>query len=146
MKTWKTKQLKSLKLKNTILIEGLPGIGNVGIGTSGNPQNKLHVEGAIRTEGILNSDGLVSEQSYRFNSDPDTGMFNAAANQLAFVWSYCGGILFCIQRIWRAYSGSFIKQRHRPVRSLCHGGGLCGCYHPNPGRYRLYFSQSSHPV
>ncbi|MBT8256607.1 MAG: hypothetical protein KJO23_08705, partial [Bacteroidia bacterium] len=60
------------------------GNGNIGIGTSGNPQAKLHVEGLTRTEGIHNSDGLVSEPSYRFTSDTDTGMFRAGSDQLAF--------------------------------------------------------------
>ena len=61
------------------------GSGNFGIGTTGNPTNKLHVEGAIRSEGgILSSDGVVNEPAYRFTSDTDTGMYRAAANQLAF--------------------------------------------------------------
>ncbi|SIS94947.1 hypothetical protein SAMN05421766_105136 [Zobellia uliginosa] len=61
----------------------LNGSGRVGIGTD-SPANKLHVTGAIRSEGFLNSNGTINEPSYRFNGDTNTGMFRAAADQLAF--------------------------------------------------------------
>ncbi|MBT2161886.1 beta strand repeat-containing protein [Zobellia barbeyronii] len=50
------------------------GSGNVGIGTD-TPSNKLEVDGAIRAQGILNSDGTVGEPSFRFNGDTNTGMY-----------------------------------------------------------------------
>jgi len=55
----------------------------LGIGTNG-PINKFHVTGAIRSEGILNSDGTVSVPSYRFSGDINTGMFWSAADELGF--------------------------------------------------------------
>jgi len=61
------------------------GLGNVGIGNTANPpQNKLHVAGAVRSEGILNSDGNVGEPSYRFSGDTNTGMFWRAADDIGF--------------------------------------------------------------
>ncbi|MEE9362874.1 MAG: hypothetical protein V3U92_09790 [Cellulophaga sp.] len=59
----------------------ISGVNNMGIGTD-NPQNKLHVAGAIRTEGILNSDGTANEPSYRFHDDSNTGLFSPAADQI----------------------------------------------------------------
>lgn len=53
-----------------------------GIGTN-TPTNKFHVTGAARVEGILNSDGNVSEPSYRFNNDTDTGLFRPAADEIS---------------------------------------------------------------
>ncbi|MDV7141004.1 hypothetical protein R3X28_19130, partial [Maribacter sp. TH_r10] len=62
--------------------------GNVGIGNAANPPtNKLHVAGAIRSQGFLNSNGATdgSEPSYRFNDDTDTGMYRGnLANYLRF--------------------------------------------------------------
>ncbi len=55
----------------------------LGIGTN-SPNNKLEVTGAIRSEGVLNSDGTVNEPSYRFNSDSNTGMFRPAADEIGF--------------------------------------------------------------
>ena len=46
----------------------------LGIGTN-SPNNKLDVLGAINTRGILNSNGTVSEPSFRFKNDTDTGIF-----------------------------------------------------------------------
>ncbi|TMM56133.1 hypothetical protein FEE95_16020 [Maribacter algarum] len=61
------------------------GLGRVGIGNGANPpQNKLHVAGAIRSEGILNSDGDNNNPSYRFSGDTDTGMFWRAADEIGF--------------------------------------------------------------
>ncbi|SMG36742.1 bZIP transcription factor [Arenibacter troitsensis] len=61
------------------------GLGNIGIGNSANPPtNKFHVAGAIRSEGILNSPGDESEPSYRFNGDPNTGMFSDVADEIGF--------------------------------------------------------------
>ncbi|MCW5517611.1 hypothetical protein J1G40_15230, partial [Muriicola sp. Z0-33] len=61
------------------------GSGNFGIGNAANPPtNKLHVAGTIRSEGgFLSSDGNANEPAFRFNSDTNTGMYSAAANQLA---------------------------------------------------------------
>ncbi|MEM1340625.1 MAG: hypothetical protein AAGF96_22910, partial [Bacteroidota bacterium] len=64
---------------------GLATLGNVGIGNGANPpQNKLHVAGAGRFEGILNSDGNDGEPSYRFSGDTNTGMFRIAEDRLGF--------------------------------------------------------------
>ena len=61
------------------------GNGNVGIGNSANPpSNKLHVAGAIRSQGVLNSDGNFGEPAYRFNGDIDTGIFSDVADELGF--------------------------------------------------------------
>ena len=46
----------------------------VGVGTN-SPTNKLEVSGAIGSQGILNSNGAVTEPSYRFKNDTDTGIF-----------------------------------------------------------------------
>ncbi|MEH6748601.1 MAG: hypothetical protein V7670_17375, partial [Maribacter arcticus] len=46
---------------------------------------KLHVIGATRSGGFISSDGGPNFPSYRFDSDPNTGMFwGGAADQLAF--------------------------------------------------------------
>ena len=55
----------------------------LGIGTT-NPTNKLHVAGEIRSQGFSNSNGSQNEPSYSFKSDTNTGIFRAAADQLAF--------------------------------------------------------------
>ena len=55
----------------------------LGIGTK-NPTNKLHVAGEIRSQGFSNSNGSQNEPSYSFKSDTNTGIFRAAADQLAF--------------------------------------------------------------
>ncbi|OAD45078.1 hypothetical protein LPB303_09070 [Polaribacter atrinae] len=54
-----------------------------GIGTN-NPSHKLHVTGAIRSEGVLNSKGTVGEPSYRFRDDIDTGMYSPVADEIRF--------------------------------------------------------------
>ncbi|MEN1784577.1 MAG: hypothetical protein AAGF77_05490 [Bacteroidota bacterium] len=60
-------------------------LGNVGIGNgAATPQNKLHVSGAGRFEGLLNSDGTVGEPAYRFAGDTDTGLFVSAADLMGF--------------------------------------------------------------
>ena len=64
------------------------GSNSLGIGTS-SPTNKLHVSGAIRSQGILNSNGTENEPAYRFNDDTNTGMFRPAADEIAFT---VGGI------------------------------------------------------
>ncbi|NKI30325.1 hypothetical protein [Croceivirga thetidis] len=58
------------------------GTGSVGIGIA--PANKLHVDGAGRFAGILNSDGVVGEPSFRFTDDTDTGMWRPAADEIGF--------------------------------------------------------------
>jgi len=55
----------------------------LGIGTN-SPDNKLQVTGAIRSQGILNSNGNANEPSYRFSSDSNTGIFRPAADELGF--------------------------------------------------------------
>ncbi|SNQ44079.1 beta strand repeat-containing protein [Cellulophaga lytica] len=61
------------------------GSGNVGIGNGANPPaQKLHVAGAIRSQGYRNSDGNAGEPSYRFNDDTDTGMYSPAADEIGF--------------------------------------------------------------
>ncbi|MFK7812920.1 MAG: beta strand repeat-containing protein, partial [Maribacter sp.] len=64
---------------------GRVGVGNFGVGTAPtNPENKFHVLGAIRSEGILNSNGTENIPAYRFSGDTDTGMFWSAADELGF--------------------------------------------------------------
>ncbi|QWX84293.1 hypothetical protein H0I23_01170 [Cellulophaga sp. HaHaR_3_176] len=65
------------------------GTGNIGIGalfntTTNLPSNKLHVAGAIRSQGILNSDGNAGEPSYRFSNDTnsDSGFYFPYQNQI----------------------------------------------------------------
>ncbi|WP_286814637.1 MULTISPECIES: beta strand repeat-containing protein [unclassified Maribacter] len=59
------------------------GLGSIGIGTI-TPSNKLHVAGAIRSEGALNSNGTANEPAYRFNNDTNIGMYRIAADRLGF--------------------------------------------------------------
>ena len=59
------------------------GIGTNTPDTSGNI--RMQVSGSTRTGGLINSDGSANTPSYRFNSDPNTGMFwGGAADQLGF--------------------------------------------------------------
>ncbi|CAM4176686.1 DUF2716 domain-containing protein [Zobellia roscoffensis] len=60
----------------------------LGVGTA-TPENKLDVSGAIRSRGILNSDGTVGEPSYRFSDDTNTGMYSPAADEIGLT---VGGI------------------------------------------------------
>ncbi|MDO6820034.1 hypothetical protein [Zobellia sp. 1_MG-2023] len=55
----------------------------LGIGTN-EPDNKLQVTGAIRSQGLLNSDGNANEPSYRFSDDTNTGMYSPAADEIGF--------------------------------------------------------------
>ncbi len=55
----------------------------LGIGTT-SPTHKLQVSGQVRATSFANADGTVGSPAYRFNSDGDTGMYRAAANQLGF--------------------------------------------------------------
>lgn len=55
----------------------------LGVGTT-KPTNKMHVAGEIRSQGFSNSNGSKNEPSYSFKSDSNTGMYRAAADQLAF--------------------------------------------------------------
>ncbi len=77
--------LRTYELTNANQSLVFTGAGNVGIGNGANPPaNKLHVGGAIRAEGILNSQGIAGEPSYRFSGDINTGMYLAAADDLGF--------------------------------------------------------------
>ena len=59
------------------------GIGTNTPDTSGNI--RIQVSGSTRTGGLINSNGSANTPSYRFNSDPNTGMFwGGAADQLGF--------------------------------------------------------------
>jgi len=53
----------------------------LGIGTD-TPTHKLQVSGQVRASSFANANGTQGSPAYRFNSDGDTGMFRAAANQL----------------------------------------------------------------
>lgn len=55
----------------------------LGIGTN-SLINKLQVAGAIRSQGILNSDGTAGEPSYRFSNNTNTGIYSPAADELGF--------------------------------------------------------------
>ncbi|MEX6625302.1 hypothetical protein [Tenacibaculum salmonis] len=56
----------------------------LGVGIN-SPTNKLHVSGAIRSEGILNSNGTENEPSFRFSDDTNTGMYKPAADEIGLV-------------------------------------------------------------
>ncbi|MCL5247098.1 hypothetical protein M4I21_14850 [Cellulophaga sp. 20_2_10] len=60
----------------------------LGVGTD-MPENKLQVSGAIRSAGLLNSDGTVGEPAYRFSDDTNTGIFSPAADEIGLT---VGGI------------------------------------------------------
>jgi len=53
----------------------------LGLGTN-TPSNKLHVSGAIRSQGILNSNGTATEPSFRFSNDTNTGIYRPAADEI----------------------------------------------------------------
>ncbi|GAB5475995.1 MAG: hypothetical protein Mars2KO_40940 [Maribacter sp.] len=55
----------------------------LGVGTNA-PSSKLEVTGAVRSQGIRNSNGRLVEPSYRFTSDSNTGMFSPADDEIAF--------------------------------------------------------------
>ncbi len=55
----------------------------LGIGTN-TPSNKFEVSGAMRSQGILNSNGTANEPSFRFSNDTNTGMFRPAADEIGF--------------------------------------------------------------
>lgn len=62
------------------------GSGNVGIGVSGTPSQKLHVSGAVRAEsGFVSNDGSLSTPAYRFENDPDMGLYRAGTDILGIV-------------------------------------------------------------
>ncbi|MFD2587587.1 beta strand repeat-containing protein [Croceitalea marina] len=59
------------------------GIGTNTPDTSGNI--RIQVNGSTRSGGFITSDGSANAPSYRFNSDPNTGMFwGGAADELGF--------------------------------------------------------------
>jgi hypothetical protein len=60
------------------------GNGNVGVGVAGVPSHKLHVSGAVRSEGFIVSDGTANTPAYRFNNSANMGMYRIAANHLGF--------------------------------------------------------------
>jgi len=55
----------------------------LGIGTN-TPTHKLQVSGQVRATSFANANGTAGAPTYRFNSDGDTGIYRAAANQLGF--------------------------------------------------------------
>lgn len=55
----------------------------LGIGTS-TPNDKVEVNGAIRSQALLTADGTLTEPGYRFTNDPNTGMFRPATDEIAF--------------------------------------------------------------
>ena len=56
----------------------------IGIGTTA-PSQKLQVNGGIRVSAGFNANnGTQGAPAFRFESDPNTGMFNAGADQLGF--------------------------------------------------------------
>ncbi len=63
------------------------GTGNLRMGSSaGAINNKLHVEGTIRAEGIRNTFGtLPANVAYSFDNDSNTGMYRADVDQLGLV-------------------------------------------------------------
>ncbi|UWX54146.1 hypothetical protein NYZ99_14135 [Maribacter litopenaei] len=63
------------------------GLGSVGIGNGANPpQNKFHVAGEIRVEGVNSADGTLANPAYTFSGDTnnDTGMYRPAADEIGF--------------------------------------------------------------
>ncbi|RRQ47796.1 hypothetical protein DZC72_15645 [Maribacter algicola] len=63
------------------------GLGNVGIGNGANPpQNKFHVAGEIRVEGVNSADGTLANPAYTFSGDTnnDTGLYRPAADEIGF--------------------------------------------------------------
>ena len=57
--------------------------GNVGIGTT-SPSVKLQVSGQARASSFRSANGTAGSPSYRFDGDTNTGLFRAAADNLAF--------------------------------------------------------------
>ena len=56
----------------------------LGIGTN-TPANELDVIGTVQSQGILNSSGILSEPSYSFTNDTDTGMFRPTNDEIGLV-------------------------------------------------------------
>jgi len=63
------------------------GTGSIGIGNGANPpQNKFHVAGEIRSEGINLADGTANNPALTFAGDTnnDTGLYRPAADEIGF--------------------------------------------------------------
>ena len=75
------------------------GTGNIGIGTTA-PTNKLQVVGNVRATRFVAADGTAGTPSFRFDLDPNTGIFRPANDSFAIT---TGGV----QRAVIDSSGNF---------------------------------------
>jgi hypothetical protein len=61
------------------------GSGSVGIGTTGAPSHKLHVNGGVRAEAsFISNDGTAATPAFRFNAQNGVGIYRPGSNILAF--------------------------------------------------------------